>query len=539
MKRPPLLHPWLFALFPAVFLYQVNPAIFAPGVLLVPLTASLALAAIAWFPLRAWIGHRNKAALALSFAILASFSFGVLRASLVERTLRLGQLRVGAEGVALLCGAAVFALGLCLLLRARRELNYLTAIANVTALVLLLLSVGAIVTYKMRQRTAFQKRPPRQTLEILCGTPAAITEKPSVYFLILDAYGRSDVLRDVYQFDNHELTGFLRDRGFYVASASYAGYMQTIFSLASSLNLDYVQNFAGEHAGRVDDRAPLLDAIRSSRLAALLGKQGYRTVAFSTGLSATEVSGADRYLSRPWFLNDFEDALLVMTPLPAALAQVGISQYDLHRRRILYNLDRLPELARRPEPQFVFAHLLVPHPPFVFGENGEPVDPQRPFSLADADFLDRGGNRRIEYLREYRRQAVFITHRIRQAIEEILANSVTPPIIVLQSDHGPGSLVQIRGSLQENPCLQERFGILNACLLPKRDYAGFYEAISPVNTWRLVVNKYFGTNCGRAPDASYFSNWDQPYQFVDVTGKMGCAMEKLDDAPPTTRAAAP
>ncbi len=46
------------------------------------------------------------------------------------------------------------------------------------------------------------------------------------------------------------------------------------------------------------------------------------------------------------------------------------------RERILYLLDTVPQVAGDRAPTFTFAHILSPHPPFIFGENGEDVLPE-------------------------------------------------------------------------------------------------------------------------------------------------------------------
>lgn len=519
MKRPWPIHPALFALFPVAFLFQVNPALFTAEVMAAPAAASLAAAAALWIALSRLFANRNKAALLASATILVSFSYGVMYLGLRESAFRLGRLAVGAQGLALLASAGILGLVAWWCARTRRGLDYLTGAANVAAAVLLVISMGGAAWYTVKNRRALGERPGA------VATPAAAVQaRPDVYFILLDAYGRSDVLRDIYQYDNSEFLGWLRGRGFFVAESSQSAYLQTILSVASTLNFDSVQNLVGEHDGRVSDRRPLIDRIRRNRLAAHLGALGYKSVAFSTGVFATEARNADQYLTRPWFLNEFDTALLNMTPLPAVLAQLGLPElHELHRRRVLYTLEQLAALPAQPGPRFVFAHILAPHPPFVFGENGEKVNPRRPFALADGrDFTRQAGGTRPEYLEQYRAQAVFVTRRIREVIETILARSASPPVILLQSDHGPGALLDLGASLQQNPCLKERFGILNAVLLPGRDYGGFTESISPINTVRAVLNRQFGGRYAAMPEASYFSNWDQPYQFTNVSSRMAC-----------------
>jgi hypothetical protein len=65
----------------------------------------------------------------------------------------------------------------------------------------------------------------------------------------------------------------------------------------------------------------------------------------------------------------------------------------------------------------------------------------------------------------------------------------------------------------------ERMTILNAYYFPDSRYDDLYQRISPVNSFRVVLNTFFGASLELLPDKSYFSTWPKPYNFVDVTAK--------------------
>ena len=69
--------------------------------------------------------------------------------------------------------------------------------------------------------------------------------------------------------------------------------------------------------------------------------------------------------------------------------------------------------------------------------------------------------------------------------------------------------------------MHERMSILNAYFFPGRSYQELYPEITPVNTFRVVLNTFFGADLELLPDKNYFSTWSEPYQFVDVTGAVG------------------
>src|SRR5262249_55772060 len=172
--------------------------------------------------------------------------------------------------------------------------------------------------------------------------------------------------------------------------------------------------------------------------------------------------------------------------------------YTMSRARPFSPSEPLPEVARRPGPTFTFAHVVSPHPPFVFGEDGSDVSPRRrSYFLNDGDVYRRHYGGTDAYTRGYRDQAAFLTRQAGRMIDRIIANSPEPPVIILQSDHGSGLRLDT-GSV-EGTDLHERMSILNAYLLPGRGAEALYDSISPVNSFRVVLNAYFGAGLDLLP----------------------------------------
>jgi hypothetical protein len=212
--------------------------------------------------------------------------------------------------------------------------------------------------------------------------------------------------------------------------------------------------------------------------------------------------------------------LVSRTPLAWFWSTDGpFDAYGWTRERTLYLFDEVPKIARREEPTFTFAHILAPHPPFVFGEDGEDVSPrERSYYLTDGDRFRGYYGDRDDYADGYRKQAEFLTKRVERMINGILANSPEPPVIILQSDHGSG--IGLDTKSLEATDLRERMSILSAYYLPDAGDAPLYQSISPVNSFRVVLNAYFGAGLDLLPDRSYFSTWDDPFQFIDVTDRV-------------------
>lgn len=128
------------------------------------------------------------------------------------------------------------------------------------------------------------------------------------------------------------------------------------------------------------------------------------------------------------------------------------------RTRLLTNLDTLANMPDTGGPRFVFAHILLPHPPFVFGPEYESIPPK---SFREGNYYD---GTIAEYIQGYRGQLAFLNVHLRTAISEILDESLTRPIIILQGDHGPGAF--LNWDFMDKNCFRERMSILNAYYLP-------------------------------------------------------------------------
>jgi hypothetical protein len=325
---------------------------------------------------------------------------------------------------------------------------------------------------------------------------------PDIYYIIPDSYGRSDLLLQSFQIDNTAFIQHLQEMGFYVAGCSQSNYNRTDISLGSSLNMDYLQNLDDSYKPENQNGKTLLASINQSAVRYELERAGYKTVAFATGFAWSEITNANVYLapSPDWFeLNSFE-TLLIRTTMSRhfeALGGIHLDQIDgqRYRERTQFILSSMHELAHLPGPKFVFIHIISPHPPFVYGSDGTPTDP--------AAFLDQNSLYEADaYARGYTNQVEYISGQLVTALSTLLRESSIPPVIILQGDHGPW--MQTGSNM---------FEILNAYYLPGHNDL-LYPAISPVNTFRLVLDTYLGADYPLLDDTSYFSPIPNIYAFI-------------------------
>jgi len=533
VKRSIVIHPFLFAVFPILFVFAYNIDQFPAAVTLLPMAVAVGVTGVLWFGLSLVLKDKRKAGFVVSLFFLLFFSYEnlfeatkglIARTDWIESSLvRLGVSAVAVRQFVLLASGAFFAIAVYFFVRTRRSLHNLTNIANVVAGAAVVISITNIAIYEASARVALRGDVGGESQEIPSADLSGETALPNIYYIILDGYARGDVLQEIYGYDNSEFLDHLATQGFYVADRSRANYCQTALSLASSLNLKYLDYLAERVGTDYRRRGPLADAIRDNTVFRFLRQRGYAIVTFASGWAATEITSADVYMAARWTPGGFEADLIDMTPIPFVGRAIGVGalydMYGLQRERILYTFDHLADATELEGPVFVFAHIVAPHPPFVLGRDGEATDPGFGFTLKDGNHVIKEGRlTRDEYLRGYVDQLMYTNRRLQSTLDEILSRSAEPPIIILQSDHGPGS--RLDWDDPYNTDLKERLSILNAYYLPGKGSTKLYAGITPANTFRIILNQYFGTNYELLDDESYFSTYSRPYVFMNVTDEI-------------------
>lgn len=475
----------------------------------------------------------RRSGLGAAAILLVFFSYGHIYGEI--EGYEIGSLLVGRHRYLLPLVLGAVGLAMVGLLRARQPVAVPFRIAQtVGALAVLLSLVAPVGRTLLAPLFVTGSGPGRSSVEAELLS-AESEHLPDVYYIVLDGYGRADVLDRIYQLDNSAFLKALEEMGFYVATEARANYIQTRHSLSAALNMDYVDDLVtGVPPALAEARVDR--SILHSRVRAMLEIHGYETVSFESGYPYTEFEGADFYLtadSDPRFasqvparlgLNAFETVLLKTTLLRPPLewgernrrraaAEIYSRPHQDHRLRIRYALTKLPEVARLEGRQFVFVHILAPHPPFVFTATGEPRVPVRPYSLSDgSSYLVESS--RTEYIDGYRQQVLYLNGVLAPTLRTVIEESEVPPVIVLQGDHGPGSHLDWRSVA--NTDLEERISILNAVYLPGEHRADLYPGLSSVNTFRVVMNGLFDPDRSLLADRSYYSSNTDPFEFVEL-----------------------
>jgi hypothetical protein len=190
----------------------------------------------------------------------------------------------------------------------------------------------------------------------------------------------------------------------------------------------------------------------------------------------------------------------------------SVTYPELARRHILYAFNAIEQAAHRAGPTFTFAHLTIPHSPYVFNPDGSMPTATETRTRSDGE--------------EYVLQVEYANRRTLEAIDEILdVEAGQPdPVIILAADEGPWP-PGFRADQEDFQWLEAsdadiawKFGILNAYRMPGVDLEaeGFTDRTSPVNAFRIMFDAYFGAHLGLLPDVTYLSpDYDHMYDFVE------------------------
>jgi hypothetical protein len=342
--------------------------------------------------------------------------------------------------------------------------------------------------------------------------------RPDIYYIILDRYANSEALRELYDFDNEPFLSALEDRGFTIARDAWANYWKTAFSVTSSLSMDYLDP---DRYDLTDPPTfgPIHNALRDHLpVPVTLKALGYEYVHLGNYWEPTATNvDADislRYQEASEFASALRatTALMLLSPLGAVDNDPETIEFaDLARATTLFAFDRLEESVERPGPTYVFAHILVPHPPYVFNADGStPTEEQRRERAEAAEYVE---------------QLEWTNQRVLAAIDALLdVPAGEEPIIILQADEGPWPTAFTRNQRDfqwldaSTEDILQKFGILNAFLLPGVDAAaaGITDQTSPVNEFRIVFNSYFGSDLPLLPDVTFLSpDYARMYELVE------------------------
>ncbi len=494
-RRTFLFHPVLFGLYPVLALYVFNRNETVVTAISRAFITSLIITAviIALFLLifRSW----QRAAAPASLTLLLFYSYGHVY-DLLQNVRLFGE-ALGRDRVLVPLWILLFLAGQILLLRSKKVT--LDKALNVVSLFLMLF-VFAQILMSLIQFGDIEAKSPVEPVAAQSNPPSTGTAGRDVYYILVDAHSRQDLLQEKLDLDNSNFIAGLKSLGFYIPDCAQSNYDNTLPSMTATLNMDYLDAMNLAYFG---DKAGYRTYLKNSLVMEQFKKMGYGVATFKSLYRMIDLPDETYYFD--YFKNvsalhsqaslNFQYLFLQTTlvrpfmeyvernpgiALPSYIATwipvgniLDSHEYQQYQQNVfaLNSLEKIPDL---PGKKFVYAHLYTTHQPFVFYPDGR-FHPN----------LKQGPS-------GYRDQVIYADKRLLEIVKTILAKSHPAPIIVIQGDHSYFNST-------------DRVKILNAYYLPDGGDKMLYPTVTPVNTFRIIFDTYFGEHYDLLPDVSRYS----------------------------------
>jgi Sulfatase len=472
--------PFFVFLLPVFFVlhgYRENLGYVHPGEAILLTGVYLTGAAIVFALIYLLYRNRVKAALATGFLLALYFFFGAIQDFLKAHAHPLSR-------YAILLPTLFIAvlIWMIFLRRTRRTFPQGFFYLNILFILYLVIDGAAILFHSSADDRDRHSVPASNTP--ITFAPYAGTTKPDVYFLLFDAYTSSLALKENYHYDNGGFDRYLTEKGFHLQRASRSNYKYTILSMPSIFNMCYLDRLGDVKGGPVQEYYYLSDLIRDNALMDWLHSIGYDIVNCSmfdlrghpspitesllplqTRLITDQTLYSRFYRDIGWNFDQF-----TINPLSEKEIDLSLNNDNKLIARLL-----AATAAPSARPRFFYGHFNIPHPPYYFDKQGSRRKVQTPYKSIDEDNVQDY----LDYLN-------YTNQKAEEMIETILSNTHGQAVIIFMGDHG----LRYHDRLGYNPVsfVQNQ----NAVYFPGKDYHLFYDSISGVNQFRVVLNTLFG-----------------------------------------------
>lgn len=469
------IHPFLFSAYPIIYLYSHNIHDVSLKEIFFPFLFALVFTLVLWLIINIVLRNSLRSAFLTTLILCSFFLYGHFFELLEQKDIFIPAYRHKQliPLVFLIIGYSYYFL--------RKAINFkiMTHILNIIGIILILINIPKAILCEIKVPTLTDDIHNLSLKNVEASPSKKNNPYYDIYYIIFDEYARLDTMKTVYNYEDPYFKKFLSEKGFFVAEKSMLPYSSSHKSLYSSLNMNYVSKDS------LDKN--LFDGILDSKVARYLKSKGYEYIYIS-----------DQPLYDGTYFNPYADLDLKKLQSGEKSAIEGISPFRLvlikttmlrgfynrmirdglrHRNAELQKIKLLKKVVSLDGPKFVVSHHLLSHAPFVFDSNGGMVDKKNHYNWKDKKF----------YLDAY----IFSNKVMTELISTILQNSSNPPIIIIQSDHGP------RGGMGKNTNPKKIYlgeewqKVFNAYYLPNGGDRELHDSISPANTFRIVFNYYF------------------------------------------------
>lgn len=495
------LHPFLFAIFPILSLYENSIRFVSENELIIPLIVVLTITGIFFIVLKKLFKNNYKSELITSILILFGLFYGTLYFFIDDFTLN--GIDIGKHRYLLLICFILISIIFYWIIKKQNDLRTINYVLNLVSLTMVLVIFSNILFYEINNDTQFDNT-------YISDIQLTRNPGPDIYFIMLDGYPGNDSLKKNNDYDNVEFISNMESIGFVNQKKFFANYPHTFLSLPSMLNMKYLNYLTPILKDSRDQSIPY--SMGSNNDVMNIAKNlGYLTVSFDSGWGFTrdmksselKLCGDNQFFNSEFIINIAKHSIL--NPIYVKLYETD------HLELKLCAFENLPLIKQRTNsPLFVFAHIFLPHPPYYFDSNGKIND------METLDFnLDHPINLRKDLFLE---QLLFTNNKVfdvSQKIIEINKNSV----IIITSDHGTAFTFEGKEENWASPTddmILERMDNIFLIYEYDKDDSKFQNLHSSVNIFRYVFSNYFEQDLPLLPDRIYF-NEDGYYDLMNKT----------------------
>ena len=464
-----IIFPFLLAFFPSWILILKNYDELIFQDILISL-AIVSVSIIIWIVIRKIIKNSNKAALITGVGVVFFFYFGYVQDAL--KGILVSNIPVNKTSILVPISIIIFIILTIYFIKSKNNFESIIKIANVVSITLILVVCVQFII------------------------PDASAEKPNVYHIILDEYTDNEILTKKFGYNNEKFLEFLNNNGFYMHDKLFSTFGGTVKELNVILNMEYPKKLRWMSED--------YESLNNNKVMSIFSNQDYSVIETNSMMRWKNFSDVDTKLCYDTnFINsEFLDQVLGKSIIRYFLEKY---QQDTRRDTVRCTFDVLNEITLKTDgPKYVFSHVYVPHPPFLFGPNGENVIPDR---------REISGLQSWENPQGYVNQLIYATNEITVVIKNIVKNDPNA-IIIVQGDTGTltGTDISKKTDMKE---IYQAHSILYAVRIPDVEDSDY---MIPVNTYRIIFNNYFNMNYDYLEYHSYLVHNDSDME--DITKKL-------------------
>ena len=498
MKNP-ILYTILISLMPILFLYQDNIREIPIQDIIIPLILSVTIIIIPWFILRIFINTRKVSA-GISFVVILLIIFSHVRTFLANNE-DVNLQFFGSNMILIPIILSVTIIGFIFLYK-KNIPTETTPIFNVMTVVVILFIGSQITIYFINDDSQISSF--REFVEIPI-IQSDVVDKPDVYLIVLDAYSGDITLERDYNFDNSKFNNELKDRGFFVQDPSYSNYPNTEFAMPSILNMIYLDFLVDELGEDSKNKRIAIELRKQNKVMEIFKENDYKIISFSGGLNVNMPTANEQLCGAIININSelYESFVYMYVPISYLRTQF-FENYHTNALECLFSTIKNHKV-NDDSSSFVFAHMSLPHPPFIYDADGNHV----PDTFTNDRF--------DESLRDaYLEQTIF-TNKITIEMIDSIQQRDDSAVIIVMSDHGGRLGVNWYEPTEMD--YYRAFNNLSAFYFP--GYEGdIPEEIAAVNTYRVLFNTYFNTDYEILEDRQMWYVPELPWDQTDVSKKL-------------------